>query len=674
MLEKQALNIGFAHGIDTKTDPKQVQIGKFLKLVNSVFNKAGLLLKRNGYGPLTSLPNEFSVYLTTFNDNLTAVGSSINAYNESNEQWVSRGSIQPLSLSTLPLIRNNLNQTQCDSAIASNGLICTVYTELNNSTSTYKYAIADSVTGQNIVAPVAIPVSSGAISGSARVFVLGEHFVIVFTNTISAVAHLQYIAVNVNTPTNVTANADIASTYIPASTVAWDGVVTNSALYIAWNSTTGGQSIKIAYLNSSLALSAVKSFTASTDKASIMSLCVDNQTPTRPVIYVSFYSASSTNGYTLAVDQALNTVFTPKQIITSLTVLNLASAAQNGVCTVFWEVSNNYSYDSAIPSHFISAVTVTVAGTVGTPYNVVRSVGLASKAFIVDQTIYFLSAYKSPYQPSYFLMNGSTSIQAAPVISAKLAYENGGGYLTLGLPSVTITGESTANVAYLYKDLVEALSTNNNTIQSTTGGIYSQTGINLVKMNINSQYVDSAEIGSDLHLSGGFLWMYDGYLPVEDSFFLWPDSIEATWSASGGSMAAQPDGSTNTNAYYYQVTYEWSDNQGNIFRSAPSIPVAVTTSGSGSSGSITVDVPYLRLTYKTANPVKIVIYRWSVANQVYYQVTSIIAPSLNSTTSDSLAFVDTLADVSIVGNSLYLYYRRSGRRRERAFEGSFDPL
>src|SRR6185295_19933036 len=30
-----------------------------------------------------------------------------------------------------------------------------------------------------------------------------------------------------------------------------------------------------------------------------------------------------------------------------------------------------------------------------------------------------------------------------------------------------------------------------------------------------------------------------------------------------GSVAAKPDGSTSTNAYFYQVTYEWSDNQGN---------------------------------------------------------------------------------------------------------------
>jgi hypothetical protein len=50
--------------------------------------------------------------------------------------------------------------------------------------------------------------------------------------------------------------------------------------------------------------------------------------------------------------------------------------------------------------------------------------------------------------------------------------------------------------------------------------------------------------------------------------------------------------------------------------------------------------------------VKIVIYRWSTAQQTYYQVTSVLIPTLNDTTVDSIAYVDTLADSSIIGNSI----------------------
>ncbi len=649
MLQKQALSLTFAQGLDTKTDPKQVAFGRFLVLENSIFTKGGLLQKRNGYGQLSALPNDSSTYLTTFNGNLTAIGDSIYAYSEGNEAWVSRGNVSPLELSTLPLIRNGINQTQCDSAIASNGLVCTVYTETNNGTSDYKYVIADSTTGQNIVAPTLIPAGSGAVTGSPRVFVLGVYFIVVFTNDFSGTYHLQYIAISIPNPTLITAATDLVAGYTPASTVSWDGAVTNSKLFIAYNTMSGGQAIGVRYLTNGLALSAAVTFSGYA--ATCLSMAVDMTSMSNPLIYISFYGSGTSTGYTLAINQSLGTVFAPVEIISSGTILNLATAAQNGVCTVFYEVSNNYGYDSSIPSHYISAVAVTSSGSVGSPYIVVRSVGLASKAFIVAGTLYFLSAYQSPYQPSYFLINGSLSIQAAPVVVGKLAYENGGGYLTLGLPSVTVNGNE-AQISYLYKDLIEALSTNSNTQQTTTGGIYSQTGINLVSFNIGTQNVDTAEIGANLQLAGGFLWNYDGYLPVENNFFLWPDSVEATWSATGGAMAAQPDGSTNTDAYYYQVTYEWADNQGNVYRSAPSIPVAVTTTGSASTGSVTLYIPYLRLTYKIANPLKIVIYRWSVEHQTYYQITSITAAQLNSTTSDYLTFVDTLADASIVGNNI----------------------
>lgn len=642
-MPKQAVNINFSQGLNQKVDPFQIPIGQFARLQNAVFDKGGRLTKRFGYSYLTDLPNTTYAYLTTFNGDLTALGSNIAALNTASDEWVSRGSIEPMKVSTLPLIRNNLNQSQCDSVVAPNGLMCTVYTEVNSGVSTYKYVIADSITSQNIVVPTLIPVTTGTVTGSPRVFLLGNYFVIVFTNVITATSHLQYIAISLMNPALVTTNQDISSAYTSAPTLSWDGVVFNGNLYIAYNTLSGGQSVKITYLSIASASTGSPPVTATTfagAKATIMSLTVDS-TVNNPVIYLNYYDLASTNGFTSAVNTGLGVVLAPTATITGTTVLNLASAAQNGSCTIFQEISNNYSYDSGIPTHYIQKVSITSAGVVGSTDIVIRSVGLGSKAFIINGTIYFLAAFQSPFQPTYFLINGSTSLAAAPVIVGKLAYENGGGYLTTGLPGVSINGTS-AQIAYLFKDLVQSLTVANDTQQSTTGGIYSQTGINLGTFNFTTDDICTSEIGNNLHLSGGFLGMYDGYLPVEHNFFLWPDSVELTASTTGGVMAAQQ--------YFYQAIYEWSDNQGNIHRSAGSIPVSVTTTGSTSS--VTVNIPTLRLTMKTANPVKIVIYRWSTAQQVYHQITSLTAPTLNSTTTDSITFVDTVADATIQGNSI----------------------
>lgn len=654
----QTVPINFAQGIDTKTDPWQIPIGKFSSLVNSVFTKTNQLKKRNGYPALPALPDSTSNCLTTFNENLTALGTSVAALNEGANSWVSKGSLAPLSLSTLPLIRNSINQIQCDTAIAPNGLICSVYTQNNAGASVYRYAIADSTTGQNIVSPTAIPVSSGTVTGSPRVFVIGDYFVIVFTNVITAVSHLQYICISSFNPTVATANADIAAAYISSTRLSWDGVVSTNALYIAYNTTTGGQSIKVTYLTLGSAIVGGAPATAVTfaaEIATIMSLCADETTtPLNPTIYVSYYDSASSVGKMLAVDLGLITKMSPTSVITSGTVLNIATTAQLGACTYFYEVDNNYSYDSAIPSHYVAKRVVTLpatvttgtvspaAGSAASGTIVARSVGLASKGFIVNAVAYFLSAYQSPYQSTYFLINGSTSLASAPVVVAKLAYENGGGYLAIGLPSVFVDGLN-ASFGYLVKDFIAAQSTVSATpVSGEILGVYSQTGINLVAIEFGAS-PKYAEIASNLHLSGGFLWAYDGYLPVEHNFFLYPDSVEVTTADTGGFLADQD--------YFYIGVYEWEDNQGNVYRSGTSIAVKQTTTG-GDVSANTINIPYLRLTYKVANPAKLVLYRWSTGQPVFYRITSLTSVQSNLTTSDSLAFVDTLADASILGNDI----------------------
>lgn len=635
---KQPLNISFAEGLDQKTDDKQVRPGKFLSLVNSVFDKVGRLTKRNGFKSLTTLPDLTTSYLTTFNDDLQAIGTNILAFSDGQNQWVPKGSIYPLQLSVSSLVRNSLNQSQCDSAVASNGILCVVYSEVNGGSTSYKYSLLDSETGQNIVAPANIPVSSGVITNSPRVFLLGNNFIILFENVIAAVQYLQYVAINSITGAIVQTNTTISNSLDNSTTLAFDGAVVEGRLFIAWNG-AAATGINVTALQTDFTQIA----TINPDPAhvaTLVSVCIDS-TPNIPVIYVDYYDSVTQDGYFLAVDYNLGVVHSPLQLINNEAVVNLTGVAQNLKNTIFYEVTNAYSYDSGIPSNFIRRNDVTQSGSVGTLIVSARSIGLASKAFIVDGIIYYLGAYSSPFQPTYFLMEGSNSIESEPLAIMKLAYGNGGGYLTTGLSSVTVK-ESTVTFPYLIKDLIQAVNKNTNVPSGTqVNGIFSQTGVNLATVVLGTEGLASAETAKDLHLSGGFLWMYDGFVPVEQNFFLYPDSIKVAVDNTAGSVSHQQ--------YYYQVVYEWADNQGNVFRSAPSIPAGVNNT---TKSSIRIDFPYLRLTYKIASPLKVVIYRWSAAQQVYYQVTSLTAPLLNSTTSDSGNFIDTNSDATILGNNV----------------------
>jgi hypothetical protein len=237
-LNKQTLNINFSQGVNTKTDPFQVPAGQFLSLKNSVFTEAGLMSKRNGYGYLSIVDDDVN-YLTTFNGNLTAIGTELNAYSQSSMTWVDKGPIHPVKLSVSSLVRSNTNQSQADSVVASNGLVCTAFTDdipdgSGGVTHSYKYVIADSQTGQNIVPPTVIPVGTGAQAGAPRVFLLGRYFFIVYTVLISATNHLQALAINTSNVSQTIEDIDISSQYTPASTLAFDGIVANNNLYLAW--------------------------------------------------------------------------------------------------------------------------------------------------------------------------------------------------------------------------------------------------------------------------------------------------------------------------------------------------------------------------------------------------------------------------------------------------------
>lgn len=632
MLQKQPIAINFAKGLDTKSDPFQLQLDSFLTLQNSVFTTAGRITKRNGFANVTTLPNAQQTTLTTLNDNLIATGSNLYALSEDTNTWLNQGVIQPVQLSTLPLLRVSTSQTSPDMALATSGLACLVYIDNGNA----YYQISDSITGQQIVHRTALP--STAIS--PRVFLLGQYFIITFLDTVSAATHLQYIAIPTSLPASPGTVTDIG-TNVSALTAGYDGYVANNALYLAWAGTS--TTIKIAYLTSTLVVSSQTSIASHT--STLMSVTADTSSSTA-VIWVSFWDSSSSNGYTAAYNQILASILAPTQIITTTTIKELTSVATNGLITTFYENLNNYNstgaYPNAVKTDFISKLTVTQAGTVSSTTVILRSVGLASKPFIgVNGTIYLIATYGETNQPTYFLIDSTGAIYM------RLAYSNGGGYeANQVLPSISFLNDN-YYVPYLITDFLATVNKGTQLPSGTpTSAIYTQTGINLAQFSINTSGQYSSEIAGALHLTGGQLWEYDGVTPVEHGFQVWPENMAFSDTTTGGNLSAQQ--------YYYQFTYEWTDGAGNLHRSAPSIPLLVDLSGSGTStNEVTLYVPTLRLTYKVQpNPVRIVGYRWSVAQQVYYQFTSITSPTVNNPAVDYVTITDTLADSSILGQTL----------------------
>jgi len=633
-LNKQPVSINFVKGMETKTDPYQIPMDSFTLLQNSVFTTTGRLTKRNGFQNLTNLPNTLQTNLNTYGGGLVATGSNLYAYNADNNQWLNKGLIQPVQLSVNPIVRKSTAQSSPDAAIASNGLLCTSY---EDSGIAY-YQISDSVSGKQIIPAVALE----STSINPRTFVLGNYFIVTYMATIISTPTLRYVAIpimNINYPKSA---ANISSS-VSAITDGYDGYVVNNTLYLAWSASSS--SVKVSFLNNSLIVASAQNITTSS-ASSLVSVTADSASSR---VYVTYYGGST--GQSVSYSFNLGPIMTATTVISASNIATLSSIFQNGVLNIYFETTNQVTQLSNTNQNYISSTSITPpattgAGTPGSTAIILRSVGLASKPFVNNSTIYMLVAYGYQatsadgeivsMQPTYFLIDSTGQIYM------RLAYSNGGGYeSTQILPSVSFYN-NTFNVPYLYKDFLTSVNKVTNS-GLPSAAIYSQTGINLATFTINDNQQYTSEIAGALHLTGGQLWEYDGVKPVEHGFHVWPEAQTISTSASGGSITA--------GTYYYQFTYEWTDAAGNLHRSAPSIPISQVTTGTTSTN--TIYVPTLRLTSKLPpNPVRIVGYRWSLSQQIYYQFTSITSPILNDTTVDYVTITDTFADSAIVGNAI----------------------
>lgn len=704
-LLKKTIEFNFSSGIDTKTDPNQVAIGKFINLENIVFDNVGLLMKRNGFGSLTTLSASFLSSITTYMGSLVALGNTLNIYSPDQNLWITKGQINQVSLNTITLYRSATSQSAVDSAVSAAGLSCTVWVDSDGNS---KYQVNDSSNGQVLLSAVNLP----TVANAPRVFALTRSFLITFLTTVSATPHLQYISVPYTSLSSPTSATDI-SAQVKTNATGYDGAVYNGTLYIAWNGSDGGGAIRQCSINSALTQSTTHVISGQT--ADLMSVVIN---PTNTNIWMTFWNSSANNALTAILDLNGNVVLTSTTVLSSTVISQITGVINGGILNLFYQVTN--TYPSSVRSDYVQTKTVTITGSGSSATTVLRSVGLASKAFLVNSIPYVMMTYGGSFQPTYFISDVSGNIQA------KLAYANGGGYVSgQVLPNVSTNLSGNIFIPYLYKDLLLSVSKLNTVDQVQAGAqivnsnVYSQSGINGASFNFSTGALTN-EISGSLHLTGGFLSSYDGVRPVENNFHVWPEDITGSITGSGGGLQPQQ--------YWYQVTYEWTDGQGFIIRSSPSVPLKVdststtttnftftsvfssgansitassvtglfvgqylTDSTTGTNiqantyitsivGSVvglslptagnsasspgdtlstnnvitnTLTIPTLRLTAKTGvSLVRIVVYRWSTANQEYYQTSSITSPLLNNPAADTVTFTDRNNDNSIIGNPL----------------------
>jgi hypothetical protein len=551
VLDKQKVPISISAGIDTKTDPKQVQ-GKLLLLQNGIFQTGMEIKKRNGYIALPSLGA--GVMLSPYNNELVVLdGNALYSYSAATASNINKGTLITTSLSVTNIVRNTYVQQNQDSAINS-GLQCFVW---NDSSGGVRYSVIDSTTGQSIVANNLV----AANATITKVLSLGTYFVILYRyqNT------LYYQTISTASPTSISTATTIATDCSDAVST-FDAEIINGTLYLAYPSTTSDR-ISMFSLSSSLVLSS-KYNVSSTINAVCISVFGDSSNN----VWVAYASANAV--YVYVANSALTSLVLAVTEVEapSNNVRNITGIVSGTTATLYYELTQATFVSNTLTPQIIRKNTVTLAGVVGTASQFIVGFGLAAKVFAYNSVNYLLLASNSTLQASYFLVNGSG------VAVAKFSPGNGGGLTDFNiLPEMNLVSAGNYQVAALYKD----------DLVSVGGNLFTGTGVTSAKITFTSQAPSKFVLGQNLHICGGILNMYDGANVVEHNFNFYPEGLTAT-IGSGGAIGIGAS-TASINQRQYCAIYQWTDNQGQQHQSAPSIPVTAQFGGPPiqSSGTFT---------------------------------------------------------------------------------------
>lgn len=546
MLDWRNIPVEFG-GLDTKSAPSKVIPGKLLSLQNGTFVSPGQIRKRNGYTALTQsiIGSGGSISggsgLASYNSELLLFGGgSMYSYSPTAGGWSIRGNFQSVNVTSNSIVRNTYAQTAADMGQSGNLQLLA----WEDSRGGIRYSIVDTVTGTNLVRDSQMDASCQ----QPKVLVFGSAFVVLMVN--GGTGALGYYYISTATPTSISSFQTISNA-VSTSAPNYDACVMGGVLYGAFNTGTAVTAFSVAALGGSVTTRTAASEAATT----CVGLIPDSANSKLACVY---YNGTSVKLVELTSALSVVTTLTLETLsnVTSVTGVATSSTA----IQVFYTVSATLTYNYGVRT---CTVTSYVAGAAS---QLLRSVALAGKAFAYSGTAYVPVVFSSPLQPTYFIADSSGSIWA------RFFAGTAGGIPTRS-QLAEVQNPSTA--VYGFPALVvDELTTNPGTTSTSTNTtpLYTLTGVNTVALNFADTvngYL-SATLASNLHVSGGFLQMYDALRPVEHGFHVYPEGVTSSVVMLGGTMG--PPSGVSTVDWQTSATYEWTDNQGQIHESSPSAP------------------------------------------------------------------------------------------------------
>jgi len=677
-LEQKMVPLNFAGGLDRKTDDKQTPPTSQVVLRNAQFNRPGAIDKRNGFTRLgryiagTTDRIEDGKALARRNDELIAFDAN-NAYSYAPgaRQWTDKGSVSSV-YPTLATVDSNASQSDYDINGASHagGLQCYAFVR-DTATGTQVYvSVLDTDTGQIVRAGT--PVFTDG--WRPKVVAYRNSFLIYVVNRLSATLHVARLStvqpLETLTFAQVTGNAtDVDSLAVTADYQAYDVIRVDStqggqdAIYLVFNNRAAATGTSLWWFDSD-------SFVSPQTKINIASVAARRCT----VIYDAFRDGPAIaywDGTTLRYRLYNATLVTLRSFGNIAALGSLVSLTGISMSETFVDLRWFYKASGSSQPVYVAQTTDMVAAisiAMGVPFSngstssyvLARGVKIGSKAWAYAGKPYLATYQESILQCTYFVLDGETGqvvvramagVGALPLNGASFGTD-----VSYNLPHVTAVDDTTFRFAV---GRILGLGGTSNVIPVAINGAV-PAGVSAMTLDFADPEVSyrTAEAAGSMHLGGGLLQMYDGLGFVEHGFNLYPEGQTATGALQVTGLSAG-----STYSHQYVGVYEWSDNAGNLHRSAPSVPVTVTSSAVISAANdASILFPTLRLTQKTEangrSDVLLAVYRTEDAaaasgGTVFYRL-PYTSTNVNDTSVDSVTITDDTEDADLIaGAPLY---------------------
>ena len=637
-LQRQQLELPIIKGVDTKTDSKQLKVGKLLSAENVTFRKPGKIQKREGFQSVSNniIGSANTIIdgqaIMNFKEELLAFDkNNIYSYVQGTNNWKDKGDFQSTYLTSQPISNGTARDYSSDNAVHPSGLQTYVFARDVASTTTLYYQVNDSATGQTIIGPV--PITNNG--RNPRVVVFQDQFILFYYNTSNnrlyrGVLPINNIATTVAfdfiTDNSTNANS-INQTYQSYDVNVFDTAASGSQIYLAFSN---GETSPSAGITLWRFQTATQTIPTSTDvlantQMNMGQLFYDPISDGPSLIYSEALGSGDTwklYGWNLDLSTQL---YNQSETIAGAAINRVSAVSTDttsrkiiwfidyNIGTQPWVKSRGYDGSGFYGTGFTTQQ-IQLAGAaftyVGKSYAVVVGgadlVNGQSSYFIIDENGKVVGRFNNGTAGGIntYPVNGSWSLRWVPKTNTLSSTE----FLT-SVRNITAFGEISGQT---------------------------QTGITSIKVDFfePERSYSRAEIAGNLFVGGGMLFSYDGQNLVEDGF---------NWNPVIDNMT--PSVGAGTNTYSYVAVWEWVDNAGNLHRSAPSEPFDITTSspigGGAQVGSIQI-FP-LSLTDKTPannrSPVVCVLYRTKVNGTEYYKL-----PVTNANNNNLTAQYITPAD------------------------------